>query len=606
MEVSAPPIDEQWNLTDIFDDDDAFQAARKAFGERWTPPVDRYRGVLMASASNLAETLEAVADARRRLHELHCYAALRSDGDTRVAGYQAMRQSVELLGTELGKRLSWMSPEILACGRSTLKSYLADEPRLAPYRFFLENLDRQRNHVLPAGEERVLAESGLIRGQAGSLYQLLANAELPRAEITLSSGECVRLTPVEYQRCRSSNDRADRRRVYSAYFGSYADFRGTLGLNLYASVKEHIFRSRARNYDSCLAAALDDDHVPQEVYRSLIRGVRRALPTLHRYLKLRGEFLRLGDLEYADLYCPLSGKPSMTYSPAEARRLVTDSLSPLGAQYTEPLNAAFDSRWIDWHPAEGKRSGAYATGWAYDVHPYILLNYSGDYDAVSTLTHELGHAMHSYFSNKHQPFPTADYSIFVAEVASTFNETLLVHKVLESSESDEDRLAVVVSYLDGMRGTLFRQTMFAEFELAIHERAEAGEVLTGESLSELYLELLRTYHGHDAGVMTVDDRYAVEWALVPHFYYNFYVYQYATGIVAASALARAVLADEDAARDRYMRFLGSGGSNYPLALLRSAGVDLEQPEPYRQTIAAVDAHLDTLESLLPRLARTRP
>jgi oligoendopeptidase F len=595
--VTVPPLEESWNLSDLYADDDAFESAKRELGETLLPAVDTHRGELLSSTATLVETLETVSCASRALGRLHCYAALRSDEDTRVGSYQAMRQGVQLLGTDLAQRTSFLRPEILAGDPATIERFLEQEPRLEPYGHFLRDLVRQRDHVLASGEERIMAESGLIRGQPSSLYHLLSNAELPRPEVELEDGSSVRLTPVEFQRQRTSPNRINRKRVFPAYFKAYAEFRDTLGQNLYAQLKEHMFVSRARRYPSCLATALDGDNVPEAVYRNLIRQVHEALPVLHRYFRLRARMLGLEHLEYSDLYCPLAGKPARRYTTVEARDVVQESLVSLGAEYCGALDGAFQSRWIDWHPGDGKRSGAYATGWAYDVHPYVLLNYNDDYEGVSTLTHEMGHAMHSYFSNAAQPFPTADYSIFVAEVASTFNEALLLRRVLETAASGEERLFVLGSYLDGIRGTLFRQTMFAEFELEIHERAEKGEVLTGERLDEIYLGLLRLYHGHDTGVVHIDERYAVEWAAVPHFYYDFYVYQYATGIVAATALARPVAEGADGARERYCQFLGSGGSDYPLELLRRAGVDLEQAAPYEEAFATMDGHLDELEAL---------
>jgi oligoendopeptidase F len=282
----------------------------------------------------------------------------------------------------------------------------------------------------------------------------------------------------------------------------------------------------------------------------------------------------------------------------QAAELVRDSMAPLGDRYADPLRRAFEERWIDWHPMPGKRSGAYASGSAYDVHPFMLLNYNGDYESVSTLAHEVGHAMHSHFSNRTQPYPTADYSIFVAEVASTFNEAMLQESLMKRATDREEKLFLLSGQLDGFRATLFRQTMFAEFELLIHEKVERGESLTGEALSALYLDLVRAYHAHDEGICEVDERHAVEWAVVPHFHYNFYVYQYATGITAATALSEAVLAEEPGARDRYLRFLSAGGSDYPLQLLREAGVDLTRPEPYEATMRAMTRALDRLEALL--------
>jgi oligoendopeptidase F len=429
---------------------------------------------------------------------------------------------------------------------------------------------------------------------------VLHNAEMPRPEATLSSGETVELTPTNFQAHRTTPHRGDRMLLFPAYFAGYDSLKETLGHNLQAGIATHLFRKRVRRYGSCLEAALDGDHIPLDVYRRLIEQVRERLPLIHRYFRLRAQSLGVSPLEYPDMYCPLTATPPRRFDTLEARRLVTESTTPLGSKYTEALGTAFGGRWIDWNPAPGKRSGAYSSGWAYDVHPYVLLNFNGDYESVSTLAHEMGHAMHSYFSNRRQPYATADYSIFVAEVASTLNEGLLFAAMEREADSPEEKLFLVASWLDGIRGTLFRQTMFAEFELKIHERVEAGEPLTGEALNELYLDLLRAYHGHDEGVVRIDEAYAVEWAAIPHFYYEFYVYQYATGIVAANALAEGILAGGDGAAERYLEFLHSGGSDYPLELLRRAGVDLEAPEPYAATFAAMDRRLDQLEALLSK------
>ncbi|HKQ62594.1 MAG TPA: oligoendopeptidase F [Candidatus Polarisedimenticolaceae bacterium] len=588
---------DRWDLSDLFADDEAFEAAKRSL-QGQLAGLDRGRGRLGESSAILADCLATVSEASLELGRLRCYATLRSDQDTRVARYQAMQQEVELLYTELSRRLAFLRPEILGLDPARIEAFLAEEPRLAPHAFFLRDLLRQRPHVLGPSEEKILAEAGLLTRAPTNLYHILHDAELPRGEVTLSTGERVRMTPVAYHRHRTTSHRPDRLGVFGTFFRAYADFQQSLGQNLSAGLKSHLFAARARRYGSCLEAALDGDNIPVSVYRNLIERVREGLPLLHRYFRLRATALGLPFLEYADLYCPLSAAPPRRYSSEDARAVVLESLEPLGPNYVSALRSAFDRRWIDWPPAEGKRSGAYATGWAYEVHPYVLLNFTGDYDAVSTLAHEMGHAMHSHFSNRSQPYPTADYSIFVAEVASTLNEALLNRRLLATAADPAEQLYLVTNYLDGVRGTLFRQTMFAEFELLIHACTERGEALTGQRLGELYLDLLRHYHGSANGVVRIDASFGVEWAAIPHFYYDFYVYQYATGIVAATALAEALTRDGERARRLYLQFLGSGGSDYPLELLRAAGVDLELPDPYRATLAAFERKLELLEQLL--------
>ena len=595
--IATPVVDETWRLGDIFPSDESFWTEKRRV-DIALPTLGRFAGGLGASAIAMADALEAISSESKVLARLHAYASMKSDGDLRVAPYQGMRQEVEIASTEMSRRTSYLRPEILALRDGIVEAFLAEEPRLDPFAPFLRNLVRQKAHVLSPAEENLLAEAGLVLGGSSQIFGVLHNAEMPRATVDLDGGEKVTLTPAAFSLVRTSGIRADREAATRAYYGGYHAFEGTYGSNLFECLKTHVFRSRVRRYDSCLGAALDGDNVPVRVYTNLIEQVRRNLPSLHRYFRLRARALSLETLTYFDLHCPLGAGPKRDYGVEAAKRLVLEAMAPLGAGYTEVLNESFERRWIDWHPAPGKRSGAYATGAAYDVHPYMLLNFNGDFDSVSTLAHEAGHAMHSHFSNLTQPYPCADYSIFVAEVASTFNEALLIERLLALASDRQEKIFLLGHWLDGIRATLFRQTFFAEFELAIHRHAERGEALTGETLSKLYLDLLRSYQGHDAGACVVPDLFAIEWACVPHFYYDFYVYQYATGIVAANSLASDVLSGSEGARERYGRFLESGGSDYPLEILRRAGVDLESPAPYEATFGAMDAKLDALEALL--------
>ena len=596
--MSAPPVvEETWRLEDIFPTEDAFWTEKRRV-DGALPDLGRFSGGLGQSAPLMREALEAISSESKALSRLHAYASMTSDQDLRVATFQGMRQEVELAYTEISRRTAYLRPEILALGDGVVEAFLAEEPRLAPFAPFLRNIVRQKAHVLSPSEENLLAEAGLVLGGSSQIFGILHNAEMPRATVDLEGAGSVTLTPAAFLLVRTSGVRADRETATRAYFEGYRAFEGTYGSNVFECLKTHVFRARARRYDSCVAAALDGDNVPVLVYTNLIEQVRRNLPSLHRYSRLRAQALGLETLTYFDLHCPLGTGPKRNYRVDAAKRLVLDAMHPLGAGYTEKLNESFERRWIDWHPAPGKRSGAYATGAAYDVHPYMLLNFNGDFDSVSTLAHEAGHAMHSHFSNRTQPYPCADYSIFVAEVASTFNEALLIERLLAIASDREEKIFLLGHWLDGIRATLFRQTFFAEFELEIHRRAERGEGLTGETLSKVYLELLRAYQGHDTGACVVPDLFAIEWACVPHFYYDYYVYQYATGIVAANSLARDVLTGSDGAQQRYVQFLGSGGSDYPLALLRRAGVDLQSPAPYEATFRAVDLKLDALEALL--------
>jgi oligoendopeptidase F len=595
---------ETWNLADLFESDEAFHTFKDEIRGK-LGQIEPYRGRLHESVEVLQDALTCLDDLSRELSRLHGYASMRSDSDTRVQGCHAMRQEIALIANDLSRRSSWLRPEILAMDDDLLSAFLHDD-RLAPFRFFLEEVIRNKAHVLSQAEENILAAAGLVTSAAPSLYNVFHDAELPRDTVTLSTGAEVELTPAEFMRHRTSPVREDREKLYTGFFEAYERFRGTLGQNLYEGLKSHVFRARTRGYRSCLTAALDDDNVPERVYTNLIDQVHRRLPLLHRYVLLRGRALGIERQRYHDRHGPLVNGSDRKFSPDEASAWVRRSMEPLGTSYTTALDTCFGGRWIDWRPAPGKRSGAYSSGTAYDVHPYILMNFNGDYDSVSTLAHEVGHAIHSYFSNSTQPHATADYSIFVAEVASTFNEALLNTAMLAEAErkgDTEQEMFLLGSLLDGLRATFFRQTMFAEFEVLIHQEAENDRPLTGERLSEIYLKLLRTYQGHDQGVLQVDERYAVEWAAVPHFYYDFYVYQYSTGIIASTALSEAVLQGRPGAVDRFLTFLQSGGSGQPLELLRAAGVDLESPEPYDDAIAAMTRYMDRLETLLEQSGR---
>ncbi len=596
----------RWKLADLFPDDDEFHRHKKAVQNR-LPEIDRYPGRLAESAETLAAALGLIDDLARELSRLGAYASMRSDEDTRLQERQGMRQEIGLIRNEFSRRIAWLATELLGMDEAVLLGFAESHPALEPFRFYLNDLLRTRPHVLSRPEEDILAAAGLVTGAASAVFDLFHNAEQPREEITLRDGTAVRLTPAAYARWRASPVREDRKAVQEGFFKSYEAFKGTLGQTLYEGLKSHVFYTRTRKYDSSLEAALFGDNVPASVYTHLIEQVHRHLPLLHRYFGLRARALGVDRLAYHDLVGPLVPDAARRYTPEEAETWVRRSTAPLGPAYREALDACFGERWIDWNPVPGKRSGAYASGSAYDAHPYILLNYNGDYNSLSTLTHEVGHAIHSWFSNRSQPHATAQYSIFVAEVASTFNEALLNAEMLEATppgeKGDRHRMFLLGNSLDGIRTTLFRQAMFAEFERTLHQEAEADRPLTGDRLSALYLDLLRRYHGHDQGVVEIPDPCAVEWAAIPHFHYNFYVYQYATGITAAITLAEAVRGGREGARDRYLDFLRSGGSDYPLAILRRAGVDLESPEPYALAMTAMSRKMDLLESLLKRSGR---
>lgn len=591
------PGERKWNLAELFPSDDAWRTAKAELAAE----VDRAetgKGTLASSAAALAAALEAQSELRKRLLRLWSYASMRADEDTRDAGALAMKNEISQLSTDLAARSAWIDPEILALEPATLERFFAGEPRLAAYRYPISDLLRRRAHILGESEERILADAGLMADGPLAIHELLVDADLPRPEVTLSTGERVALDPSSFARHRASPVRADREQVFAAYFGGLDRFRRTFGAALDANVKRDVFFARARKYGSAVERALDGDAIPVAVYEQLIANAEAHLATFHRSLELRRRILGVERLRYSDLYAPLVAEVDRQYTIEEAERLVADACSPLGGEYVALLERAFRERWIDWLPSPGKRSGAYSNGVAVEVHPYVLMNWNGRYDDVSTLAHELGHALHSYLSNRAQPFPTARYSIFVAEVASTLDEALLWERMLAATSERDARLALLGRFLEATKGTLFRQTQFARFELEIHRAVERGEALTGDALAERYLAIARAFYGHDAGVCEVGDEVAAEWAYVPHFYYDFYVFQYATSFTASNALAERILAGEEGAVERVLELLRAGGSDDPVALLRRAGVDLTTAEPFALTLRKAERVMDEMERLL--------
>jgi len=423
---------------------------------------------------------------------------------------------------------------------------------------------------------------------------------MPYPTVTLSNGKEVLVDQAGYGRYRASANREDRKKVFEVFFGKFNDFRRTFGTEMDANVKSHLFYTNVRNYDNTLETALDANNIPVKVYYSLIDNVNKNLDSFHRYLNIKRRMMGLDTLYYYDLYAPAVKDIDAEYDYDKAKKMILNALKPLGNDYVKIIKEAFDNRWIDVYPTPGKRSGAYSSGSAYDVHPYILLNYNNLYNDVSTLAHELGHTMQSYLSNKNQPFPTAMYPIFVAEVASTLNEVLLFNYVYNKTTDDDTKLALLMEYLDGVKGTLFRQTQFAEFELRMHEMAEKGEQITGDSMSELYKNIVRRYYGHDQGICIVPDYINVEWAYIPHFYYNYYVYQYSTSFTASTALAERILNKEPGAVDKYINFLSAGGSKYPIELLKDAGVDMTTSVPFDKTMKMMNWAMDEIENILAK------
>jgi len=585
-----------WNLDDLYPSVEAWEQARAEVEARMDG-IGQCQGHLGDSAQRLFECHELLYGLYRDLYRVYSFASLGSDADTRDTDNQQRRTEAQILFNRFGEKVAFINPELLTVGSETLQTYLDELPALAPYRQDIRDAIRQAEHTLDEDREQMLAATGMIRATPGNVYRTLANADMPWPTITLSTGEEVRLDQVAYGKHRAAPNRDDRKAVMQAFFGKWKEYEATLGTILAGHVSNHVFTQRQRGYAHSLDQAVSGPNIPEAVYRTLVAETNANLATLHRYFRLRGRMLGVDDLGYHDIYPPLV-ESDKTYSLEAAKQLTLEASKPLGNAYLEVMANGFESRWMDAYPREGKSAGAYMLGINYDVHPYVLMNYNEDYESVSTLAHEWGHAMHSYLSSRTQPFPTAQYATFIAEIASTFNEALLLDLMLRNAEDDQERLFYLGSALESLRGTFFRQTMFAEFELSVHEKAEAGEALTGAKFTEIYGDLLRRYHGHDQGVLAIDDLYSVEWAYIPHFYRNFYVYQYATSLAASSLLAEAVLQGRPGAVEGYLNLLRSGRSDYPHELLMKAGVDMTSPEPYRAVFSRMNAIMDQIENIL--------
>ena len=589
-----------WNLEDIFPSVAAWRAARDTLRAE-VPQIGALAGRLGASPQALADALDLRSQLDRKLARLYVYASMLSDEDTRQSEPQGMQQEMQQLSADFSAQASYFQPEILRMGGATIERYIAAEPRLDPYAFPLRDIIRRAAHTLSDAEEKILADAQPIADSASNIYGVLANADFPYPTIALSDGRRVKVDQAGYAELRTLPARRDREAAMSAFFTALGGFRRTFGTTMNSSVQKALFYAKARRYPSTLEASLDGHNIPVSVYTRLIEGVNKNLPTFHRYLRLRKRMMGIDDdLHYYDLYARLVASVNLRYSPEEAQQLVVAATAPLGREYVSVLERGFRERWLDWYPAEGKRSGAYSNGGAYDVHPYVLLNYLGQYNDVSTLAHELGHTMHSYYSNRTQPYATADYSTFVAEVASTFNEALLIDYMLKQIKDEPTRLSLLGSYVENIKATVFRQTQFAEFELRMHEMGLKLQPITGDELAALYVDITKRYYGHDQRVVIVDDHVANEWSYIPHFYSDFYVFQYATSFTAAEALAARVIAGDTSATARFLNFLGSGSSKYPIDLLKEAGVDMTTDQPLDQTMRTMNRVMDEIDAILNR------
>lgn len=590
------PAEYRWRLEDIYPDQEKWESDYTQVKEA-LPELRRFAGRLGEGGHVLFECLR-LRDATEEIHErLFVYARMRRDEDSTKASSQELVDRAEHLGVELNEATAFIAPEILALPEGTIERYMAETPGLDLYRHYLDELLRLKPHTLSPQEERLLALAGQLAEAPDNIFTMLNDADLRFPVVEDEDGRQVELTKARYARFIESRNRRVRREAFKALYETYGKQRNTLAAILGAQVKRDVFFARARRYESARAAALDGESIPVDVYDNLIATVNEHLPLLHRYVRLRRQALGLDELHMYDLYTPIVPEVEMEIPYEEAKEKVVHALAPLGEEYRRPLLEGLKGGWIDVFENQGKYAGGYSWG-AYGFHPYILLNYQSRLDDLFTLTHELGHAMHTYFSQATQPYIYAHYGIFVAEVASTTNEVLLFDHLNKALENDLERLFVINHFLEAFRGTVYRQTMFAEFEKLIHEEVEKGGSLTAERLNSIYYDLNKKYFGPD---IVVDEEIALEWARIPHFYMNFYVYKYATGFSAAVALGRKILEEREPAVARYLQFLRGGNSRYPLELLELAGVDMRSPEPIRKGLTMFARLLDEMEAKLDLL-----
>ena len=583
---------DQWAVEDLYASDELW-AADLEKAQAMTQELATYAGHLADSPATLLSYLEKMEEMNVLGENLGNYCMRKADEDTRVPKYQAMKGRFTSAFVALDAATSFETPEVLAISDEDLDRFYAEEPKLERYRRYLWNIRRRKAHALSPAEEKLLAAAGEIAGAPSNIYGLFANADLKFPDAVDSKGNRYPLSAGTFVSCEESEDRELRKSAYETLYSTIGNFKNTGAAILAAQVKQLQFFSDARKYDNPMQASLDRTNVPTSVYLNLIEAVHQNMDKMHRYVRLRKKLLGVDELHLYDVYTPLLPGIDRKIPFSEAKQTIYDALAPMGEEYRKILAEGFNNRWIDVYQNEGKRSGAYSAGAR--VHPFVLLNYSGTLDSQFTLAHEMGHALHSYLSNKHQAPLDADYVIFVAEVASTCNEALLMEYLLSKTTDKKERAYLINHFLDQFKGTLYRQTMFAEFELNIGRMAQEGKTLTAEVLCAEYRRLNEMYFGPD---MVVDDYIALEWARIPHFYYNYYVFQYATGYSAAIALSRRILAEGEPAVKDYMGFLSGGCSKSPIDLLKGAGVDMTSPEPVNQALQLFGTLLDEMEALV--------
>ncbi len=602
MEVKQLPKREElpenltWDLTKIFLSDQEFDEKYLELSEE-LKQSEKHKGTLDQGASQFLNAIEFVLRVYRQTEVIYVYAHLKNDQDTGNTDYQALYARASSLFSKVSEAVSWFEPEILQLSDDQIWQYFKEEPKLEVYRHYIQQIVDNRAHVLSAEQESLLAGAGEIFDASSDTFAVLNNADLVFPTIEGENGEIVQLSHGVYGQLLESTDRRVREAAFKGLYSVYEQFRNTFASTLGTHIKGHNFKAKVRNYSSAREASLSNNHIPESVYDTLVDVVNKHLPLLHRYMELRKRLLEVEKLHMYDLYTPVLGEAPITFTYEEAKEKALEALKPMGEEYMAIVEKAFSERWIDVVENKGKRSGAYSSG-SYDTNPYILLNWHDTLDQLFTLVHEMGHSVHSYFTRSNQPYVYGDYSIFLAEIASTTNENILTEYLLETEKDPRVRAYVLNHYLDGFKGTVFRQTQFAEFEHFMHTEDEKGVPLTSEYLSDSYGKLNAKYYGP---AVEEDPEIKFEWSRIPHFYYNYYVFQYSTGFSAASALAKKILNQEPEALENYLAYLKAGNSDYPVEVMKKAGVDMTQAAYIEDAMSMFEQRLNELEELIDRL-----
>jgi oligoendopeptidase F len=602
VEREKIPSEYKWKVDDIYPNIEAWQKDKEKL-QGMISGIDAYSKDWASSPQKALAFMEYLDKATMLWDRLFSYAQLQSDADLANSTFQKMTGDIQMVGVEFNSKLSFLSPDIIKMGMEKFNEYEKAEPKLAVYRMSFDQVLRTKDHILSEDKEKIISLTGMFSGVMAQASGMLNDSEIPNPKVTLSDGVEYELNYANFSKLRASKNPVDREKNMLTYWGNIKKFENTLGILVNAQMQAHLFYAKVRNYKDCLEAQLYPQAIDTSVYYNLISTVRANLSPFHRYLKLKKELLGLDTFKYADIYASSVPKVEKEYTYDEAKNIVLNAMKPLGKEYTSLLADAFNKGWIDVYPNKDKQSGAYSGG-LFGIHPYVKMNYDGTYDNVSTLAHELGHANHSYLSDKSQPYANHNYTHFLAEVASTFNENLLLDYLLKNEKDDLFKLYLLDSFIEQIRGSVFRQTQLAEFELAIHKYVEEGGTLTPDWMNNKYLELTREYYGHKDGVCIVDDYIKNEWSTIPHFLvYTYYVYQYSTGFMSSMALSSEVLKGNTDARDRYLGFLKAGGSKYSLEILKNAGVDLTTVKPFEAALKRTGELVTEMEKLAAKLKK---